>query len=624
VIRAAETVVPGQRVSITIDGRPVQARAGHTVLRAARDAGIDIPTLCDHPALPPTGACRVCMVEIERQRALQPSCTFPVTEGLVIRTDTPRVLAARRFAVEMLLSERPHYCMTCPVSGGEHTSDCELQRVAYRLGMDRWAYPPDTSLRWPVDATRPHMVMDHGRCILCRRCVRACSTLVANHTLAVHFRGARSTIGADDQVPFGESTCVNCGTCMQVCPTGAIIDRHSAFRGHEADVQRTRTVCMACGVGCPIDTVTRHNRLLRVEGVWDGSTDGVLCELGRFDVLEDHGPRLSRPLVRDAGGLREATWDEALARAADGLRGAGPGAAGGLITARSTNQSLLAFTRFFREALHSDRVALLSGATPPLDLGAAADMADVARADCVAIINGDPARTHKVLAYLARRACDRGARLVVASADPTGLDDFADLVVRLQREAGPRADPHDALRFTYHVRPDRLAEVRGAIERAAQPVVIHGPGLDKELLAALRSLPARTRFLPLVDQANAVGAGRLGLEAAPVAADALYVMASDEDVDDRPPPAAGFLVVQSSYRTPWADAADVALPSKAWFEKQGDITSFAGHRLRLTRPVDAPGDILPDWVTLFMLSVRLGRPLSCVNVSDDANPSLGG
>ena len=208
-------------VNITVNGRQIHARAGQTVLQAAAAAGIDIPALCHHPALPPEGACRVCLVEIEKQRTLQPACTFPVSEGLVVHTETERVVAARVFALQMIFSERAHYCMFCPASGSDNTTDCELQKLAYRYGLTNWAYAPNYQKQWPVDASGRHFVLDHGRCILCRRCVRACREISANHTLGVHQRGARTLIGADDDQPLGQSSCVSCGSCLQVCPTGA-------------------------------------------------------------------------------------------------------------------------------------------------------------------------------------------------------------------------------------------------------------------------------------------------------------------------------------------------------------------------------------------------------------------
>ncbi|WP_298007077.1 2Fe-2S iron-sulfur cluster-binding protein, partial [Anaerolinea sp.] len=156
-------------VTLTIDGRTVEVPEGTTVLRAAEKAGIKIPTLCDHPHLQPFGGCRVCVVEVEGLRTLQPSCTLPVSQNMVVHTNTPKVLAARKFVLTLIFSDRNHFCPYCQVSGG----DCELQNTALEMGMTHWDYQPAWK-PYPVDASHPNLVIDHNRCILCRRCVRAC------------------------------------------------------------------------------------------------------------------------------------------------------------------------------------------------------------------------------------------------------------------------------------------------------------------------------------------------------------------------------------------------------------------------------------------------------------------
>ena len=210
-------------VSVTIDGKKIEAPEGTTVLRAAEAAGIVIPTLCDHPELTPYGGCRLCLVEVEGARTPQPSCTLPVSNGMVAHTDTPAIREARKFVLALIFSERNHFCMYCQMSGG----DCELQNAAYREEMTHWPLQPNWQ-PYAVDASNKHFVLDHNRCILCRRCVRACGELVGNFTLGVLERGANSILVADLDVPLGQSTCVSCGNCVQVCPTGALIDRLSA------------------------------------------------------------------------------------------------------------------------------------------------------------------------------------------------------------------------------------------------------------------------------------------------------------------------------------------------------------------------------------------------------------
>jgi formate dehydrogenase major subunit len=170
----------GIMVNITIDGKQFEVKEGTTVLNAAREAGIEIPTLCDHPALTPYGGCRLCVVEVDGMRTLQPSCTLPVSNNMVVRTNTEKTKAARKFVLTLLFSERNHLCAFCVVSGG----DCELQNSAYAEGMTHWPIQP-TWQQYPVDSSHEFMVIEHNRCILCRRCVRACAELVGNFTLGL-------------------------------------------------------------------------------------------------------------------------------------------------------------------------------------------------------------------------------------------------------------------------------------------------------------------------------------------------------------------------------------------------------------------------------------------------------
>lgn len=600
-------------VNLTINGRAVHARTGQTVLEAARGAGIDIPSLCHHPALPPEGACRVCLVEIENQRALQPACTLPAVEGMAIRTESARVVAARVFSLQMIFSERPHYCMFCPASGSDSDTDCELQKLAYRYGMTCWEHAPDFGKRWPVDATGKYFVFDQTRCILCRRCVRACRELAANHTLGVHQRGARTMVCADDDAPLGESTCISCGSCLQVCPTGALMDRRSSFLGHETDVRRTKTTCLGCSVGCGIECLTRDNNLVRIEGDWAGHNAGLLCVDGRFGAIEPKPPRVMQPLVRVAGRLCPTDWNEALAIVARRLADAASVA--GLVSSRTTDEGLLAFSCFFNEALNSDELALLYGDVPP-GVGEPASIADLNAADCVVVVGGDPLQNQKVVGYLTKRAFDRGARLIVMNDDKTDLDAYAAQRLKLDAIAHTRESPFERLRYTYHLRLDAVAKIKAAVESAVAPVVMYAPNLSIAVYAALRGLARKTRFLPLVEGVNTVGAARLGLTARAVQGDALFVLAGDELPAGSELPKAEFTVIQSAYHTAWTDRADVVLPARLWTEKQGTVINLEGRALPVVAVADAPPQIPPDWVTLATLSAQMGNAMLYASMAD--------
>jgi NADH dehydrogenase/NADH:ubiquinone oxidoreductase subunit G len=608
-------------VNITVNGQKIQAHAGQTVYEAAAAEGIDIPVLCHHPALPPEGACRVCLVEIEKQRSLQPSCTFPVSEGMVVQTESERVVAARKFALELLFSERIHYCMVCPLSGDECGSQCELQRLAYRYGLTNWRYPPKYAVNWGVDASRKHFIMDHSRCILCRRCVRACDVLAANHTLGVRERGARTMVIADDDVPFGESTCVSCGTCLQVCPTGALIDRRSAFMGDATDLARTKTTCMACPVGCGIEAVTRGGQLVKVEGDWDAANGGLLCVHGRFDVVDPQPERVTIPQIRVDGRWAEVSWDEALAAAANGLKSAG--SAAGLASPRATVEELSAFGALFDRVIahrgplapsrsahaaaqpeasgeaisapgSSTQIGLLYGEVPPA-LGQAASLKDLEAADLIVVVSsaekaGWAFDDVKVVGYVVRRTTEAGAKLLVVGEAPAA-GSWADFLAVYGECAG-------------------LAEAAGAIGAAERPVVVVGNGLSAPAYDALRALPAKTRFLPLLRGANAAGAARQGLTARPVRAEALFILAGDDvpgGTGDESPAyePARFTVVQAAYRSAWTEGADVILPARVWTEKDGTIVNVEGRELPVAASTTPPAGIPSDVMTLESLARRL-------------------
>jgi len=567
------------KVHITIDGQEVAAQAGSTVLEAAQEAGVDIPTLCHHPELTNWGACRVCLVEIERQRTLQPACTFPVTEGMVVHTESEKVVAARKFILELLFSERNHYCMYCQMSG-----DCELQDLAYRYGLAQWPYPRPSE-PMPVDATRQYFVMEHNRCVLCRRCVRACNELVANHTLDVRERGIHSMIMADLNVPMGESSCIECGTCLQVCPTGALIDYKSAYRGRETEVETTKSTCVGCSIGCGIQVVSRANHLVRIEGDWDAEVNGgLLCALGRFEPVSDERQRVTEPLLRRDGVLETATWDEALDGVAEGIQDSSLAA---VITSRATNDTMTQFGNLFR-ALGAQTVAAI-GSTPP-ELSAGGTLADLKEADIIIVIDADLQADYQVAGALVRRAVDRGARLALAADETNGLAPYA----------------------TWHVGIDRIEELVEVAARASRAVVVYGDHLPAAAEAALASLVSKASFIGLSEGSNSRGASAAGLALSRMpevnGAQALYILAADDSFAVAPHGAA-FVVAQASYLGPLTEAADVVLPTPIWAEQSGSVTNTEGRVQPVNAALSPPEAAWPAVKVLKALAGRLDMAL---------------
>ncbi|MBC7250140.1 MAG: molybdopterin-dependent oxidoreductase [Anaerolineae bacterium] len=570
-------------VNITINGQKVAARAGSTVLEAAREAGIDIPFLCHHPALTNWGACRICLVEVEKQRTLQPACTFPVTEGMVVHTESEKVVNARKFVLELLFSERNHYCMYCQMSG-----DCELQNLAYRYGLDSWLYPrPYTPL--PVDASRTYFVMDHNRCVLCRRCVRACGELVGNHTLGVRERGANSMICADMNVPFGLSSCISCGTCLQVCPTGALMDRRSAYRGRETDVERVKSTCAACSVGCGVELVTRNNHVIRIEGDWDAEVNkGLLCVAGRFEPLFDDRKRVVTPLVRRNGKLQEATWDEALDLVADKLKALGGASLAALASPRVPTETLQAFAQLFK-GLQAKAVSSLK---PVPDFLAKAegslDMLD--EADLYVVVGVDLATDFQVAGMAVRRGVtNRGAYLVIVGEVETELADIAH----------------------YQFKSTEVDKAIALAKDAEAPVVVYGAGAGGLMPRLWVELSEKARFVGLVPGSNARGALSAGVDGAfdMEGAKGVFVLAADDKVDEAllgKLEGAEFVVAQASYFGPLVERADVVLPTTIWAEKSGTFTNTEGRVQEFRAAVQPPAGVKDDQEILKALAEKLG------------------
>jgi formate dehydrogenase major subunit len=351
------------QVKITIDGKETLVSAGLTILEAARQQGISIPTLCHHPALSERGGCRMCVVEVDGAPRLAASCVTPVRDGMNVVTDSARIIETRRTILEFLFAERNHYCMFCPRSG-----DCELQDLAYTLHMDHLTVPSSFDA-FPVDATSDYIGLDHNRCILCGRCVRACEELSGCRVLNFHNRGPATLIGFDLNETREHSTCTSCGACLQVCPTGALYHRHRthyAVKGHSRNWRTIRTVCPLCGLLCPTVSTVRDNDLIKIEGIvpaGEGRPDrGILCHLGRFEVLKPSGHRLLHPMARRTdGSWTETSWERALDLTIEGLNRVrdahGGHAVMGLVSGLSSNEELVCFRDLMESAWQAGAIA---------------------------------------------------------------------------------------------------------------------------------------------------------------------------------------------------------------------------------------------------------------------------
>lgn len=350
-------------IKTIINGKSITAEQGMTILQAARANGIHIPTLCDHPAISPFGACRICLVEAEKNPKLLSSCTTPLTEGMVVHTNTPRVIEARKAVLELILVRHPLDCFSCSSNG-----KCELQDVAYELGVkdSRFADPGDTNTSHKLEDANPFYVRDLNKCILCGRCVRVCEEHAIYHAIDFQGRGINTSIQPPVGSPMEESDCVFCGQCVQVCPVGALYEKTAVGRGRPWDLEKVKSVCSYCGVGCEleINVNKKTGRIANVTTNYSSPTalnKGRSCVKGRFAWQFVHSEdRLTTPLIREGDTFRKASWDEALALIAEKLGGIkekyGSDALGFFASARCTNEENFLMQRLAREVMGTNNV----------------------------------------------------------------------------------------------------------------------------------------------------------------------------------------------------------------------------------------------------------------------------
>ena len=322
---------PSDLVTLTIDGREVQVPKGTLIVEAAKTVGIEIPVFCYHPKLKPVGACRMCLVEIEKVPRMQTACTSPVAEGNVIHTTSPNVIAAQNGVLELLLINHPLDCPICD-KGGE----CPLQDNTFKFGLGVSRFTEEKRQKDKAFVLSDRIVLDRERCIMCYRCTRFQAEIPGDEALAAVDRGGYSEIGVLEGETFDSPFS---GNTIELCPVGALTSRQYRFKARPWDLQRTPSICAGCALGCNIELHARDGQILRMWGRDNPAVnEGWLSDHDRFDtlpLLRDQRP--SGPLVRQGGQLTPTSWDAAYARAAELLKG---GSTGVLASPALTNEAI--------------------------------------------------------------------------------------------------------------------------------------------------------------------------------------------------------------------------------------------------------------------------------------------
>ena len=588
------------------------------------------------------------------------------------RTDTEKLNSYRRMILELIFSERNHFCPACVMNG-----DCDLQSMGYRLGMDhvryQYLFP-----KYEMDGSHPYIGMDPNRCILCTRCIRACDEIAAVHTLDLKERGWQAQIEVDLRGELGNSTCIACGACVQVCPTGALFEKFGAYRSKRVERTVARTVCNACSIGCGQEVALKDNQLIKIDGNYESPVNrGLLCVKGRFQALENTVSRLRQPLVNG----QPASWDEAISTIAERLgaiRSERSGSAiAGVTSPACSNETLYAFKKFVTsvmdtphlDTLYSGDLKVAAEATrqfttedPPPAIEATLE--DVRQADCVMLVGATPGESHEILAsWIRRGSMNRRMRLLVVNTRISDLDRLAEVYLRpikgtdgilinglmnqmIQDGWVEVRDPEVGQALSKYtpefvedwtaIRPNELQRVAQIYASAERPIIVYGRGItkpqDPAVLVSLMNLalltgnvePDKLRILGLRKGGNAQGVADLGVfsdfdldSLDPAHIRALYILTGDmpvevnEDLLERLQQLE-FLAVQGCYPGPLAEIADVLLPATLWVERDGTMTNLE-HWLQGFEPIlDATpvmGGFQDDWDVLSAIAERMGRGL---------------
>jgi formate dehydrogenase major subunit len=420
-------------VTLTIDGVSVTVPEGTSLMRAAVDAGIQVPKLCATDSVNAFGSCRLCLVEIEGRNGTPASCTTPVADGIKVLTQTERLKQIRRGVMELYISDHPLDCLTCAANG-----DCELQDMAGAVGLRevRYGYDGENHLDAVKDESNPYFTFDPAKCIVCSRCVRACEEVQGTFALTIDGRGFASHVAAGMDEDFIGSECVSCGACVQACPTATLIEKSVIEIGQPE--HSVVTTCAYCGVGCSFKAEMRGTEVVRMVPFKDGKANhGHSCVKGRFAWgYATHRDRILHPMIREkiSDPWREVTWDEAIAYTASEFKRIqakyGRNSVGGITSSRCTNEETYLVQKLIRAGFGNNNVDTCArvchsptGYGLKETFGTSAgtqDFDSVTESDVILVIGANPTDAHPVFASQMKKRLRAGAKLIVA--DPRRID----------------------------------------------------------------------------------------------------------------------------------------------------------------------------------------------------------
>jgi len=587
-------------VNLKIDGKEIKAPEGTNLIDAAELGGIHIPNLCYLKGLKGIGACRLCLVEIEGMKAPMIACTTKVKEGMSVNTKTEKVLEVRKFVIDLILSMHPLDCMTCTKAGV-----CNLQHYAYDFEIKESSFTRK-KFGFSIDEANPFIKRDPDYCVLCGRCVRVCKDQ-GTSVLEFMGRGVGSKVATAEDKPLQESGCTFCGSCVDVCPVNALLEADRWRKGREWDYDMVSSVCLLCGNGCDITVSTKDGQIMKVNaGALEGSPERYICAYGRFgfDCIEADN-RVTAPMKRVNGELKETTWKDAIETVANALKKAGQNA-GFITTAGILNEDALTLKKLASDAVKTknvDTTVSLYGDADTLISGSA----ELDSADLFVLVDLNPSQWKRVLPAIdavIRRRINAGAKLIVINSSEPKIASVA-TVNLIENEASALMSLTKALMDKGLSGDKKLASavanasVSEAVDKAAalyteakNPVILSSPAMY-QAAANISLLKGIAVSVPV--ESNAKGVVMMGLttEDKPykeMVSGGLNLLYAIGEVPLNKRPDVDFLVVQNSHLTELAKQADIVLPSAAYLEVDGTMVDYLGRLKHVCKAVEPAGE----------------------------------
>ncbi|MGD9344468.1 MAG: molybdopterin-dependent oxidoreductase [Candidatus Aminicenantes bacterium] len=673
-------------MKISIDGKAVETEGQRTILDVARDNGIDIPSLCDFEGLSPFTGCRLCLVEIKGRRGYPPSCGTYVEEGMEILTDTPKLRKLRNNILELILTEHPSACLICSekencdeykstirkvgeVTGCVLCSNnrrCELQDVVDSLKLEKVGFP-SVYRDFEIKRGDPFFDRNYNLCILCGRCVRVCHELRGASAITFVNRGPDEVIGTVLDKPLLESGCQFCGACVDVCPTGSLVER--GLKYESLPDSETKTICPLCSMGCELDIRLKDGRILSASPSSEGPVNrGQACVKGRFlirDIVYSTQRELF-PLIKKKGEFEKVSWDEALDFVSQKLKQYKAKEIAVIESSQLTCEDEFVSRKFAAEVLKTKNIDTRPIFSPYEDCYSAAykagasaqlnfDVKDISKADTIVLAGTDLVTSHPIIWLEVLEAVKNGSKLIIIgptefllerfawhclrvkpgsesllfgllakcvlegteSKDMPGIDGISGFIGSLDK-----IQVDDAVNLT-GVNENVLKQVSGLLMDEGLSVFLFGAGVAQSpsnptLVSALRNLALLTgaKLLPLGSTCNDRGLFELSRSSSKASISKDQILRGISDGEIKALYCVGsatlpktvkteFLVMQSAYWDKDFDSADVFLPAVTFAETEGIIVNVEG-RVQLSRKVIEPlGDAKPDWWIFSQLARKM-------------------